>query len=198
MEQDLYATLGVQKTASAEEIKKAYRNLAFKYHPDRNPGDKAAEEKFKAINAAYDVLGDETKRRQYDSYGSFDNTFQSAYRGQSGPYSGGQYGGYGQYGQGDYDDMFWQWFGGNWQSGQNPNARRSYSWERGESQSQSRETLRAQFFSKAGQALVSVLAGCTIGLMLPLVGFICFFSAIDGVLGAVKAAAALIKRGKSK
>ena len=50
---DLYSVLGVSKTATAEEIKKAYRNLAFKYHPDRNPGDKAAEEKFKQISAAY-------------------------------------------------------------------------------------------------------------------------------------------------
>ena len=64
--EDLYTVLGVSKSATAEEIKKAYRNLAFKYHPDRNPGDKAAEEKFKQINSAYSVLGDETKRRNYD------------------------------------------------------------------------------------------------------------------------------------
>ncbi len=66
---DLYSTLGVAKTATAEEIKKAYRNLAFKYHPDRNQGDQHAEEQFKKINAAYSVLGDEVKRRQYDLYG---------------------------------------------------------------------------------------------------------------------------------
>ena len=75
--EDLYQTLGVSKTATAEEIKKAYRNLAFKYHPDRNPGDKTAEDKFKEINAAYSELGDETKRRQYDSYGSAD-AYQNA------------------------------------------------------------------------------------------------------------------------
>lgn len=68
---DLYAILGVSKTASQEEIKKAYRALAFKYHPDRNPGDKSAEEKFKEINDAYDVLGDEAKRKQYDMQGSY-------------------------------------------------------------------------------------------------------------------------------
>ena len=74
---DYYADLGVSKNASADEIKKAYRKLAFKYHPDQNPGDKAAEEKFKKITAAYDVLGDEEKRRQYDN-GGF-NPFEQAY-----------------------------------------------------------------------------------------------------------------------
>ncbi|MBO7174881.1 MAG: J domain-containing protein, partial [Spirochaetaceae bacterium] len=67
---DLYAVLGVSKTATADEIKKAYRDAAFRYHPDRNGGDVAAEEKFKQINAAYAVLGDATKRREYDLYGS--------------------------------------------------------------------------------------------------------------------------------
>ena len=63
---DYYQILGVSRNATTDEIKKAYRNLAFKYHPDRNPGDKAAEEKFKQISAAYDVLGDEAKRKNYD------------------------------------------------------------------------------------------------------------------------------------
>ena len=68
--EDLYAVLGVSRQASAEEIKKAYRKLAFQYHPDRNPDNPVAEEKLKNINAAYAVLGDEEKRRQYDLYGS--------------------------------------------------------------------------------------------------------------------------------
>ena len=66
---DYYKDLGVEKTATEDEIKKAYRSMAFKYHPDRNPGDKAAEEKFKAINAAYEVLSDPTKRKNYDLTG---------------------------------------------------------------------------------------------------------------------------------
>jgi molecular chaperone DnaJ len=69
---DLYSALGVSKGASAEEIKKAYRKLARQYHPDKNPGDAAAEERFKEVQHAYDVLSDTTKRKQYDQFGSSD------------------------------------------------------------------------------------------------------------------------------
>src|SRR5215208_7656164 len=66
----LYDTLGVSKSASPDEIKKAYRKLAREYHPDRNPGDAAAEAKFKDVQAAYDVLSDPDKRKQYDAFGN--------------------------------------------------------------------------------------------------------------------------------
>src|ERR687885_2328121 len=66
----LYDTLGVKKNASAEEIKKAYRKLAAKYHPDRNPGDVSAEEKFKEVQNAYDTLSDPEKRKAYDQFGT--------------------------------------------------------------------------------------------------------------------------------
>jgi molecular chaperone DnaJ len=66
----LYDTLGVKKGASADEIKKAYRKLAAQYHPDKNPGDAAAEEKFKEVQNAYDTLSDPEKRKQYDTFGS--------------------------------------------------------------------------------------------------------------------------------
>src|SRR5712691_6753774 len=68
----LYDTLGVKKGASADEIKKAYRKLAAKYHPDRNPGDASAEEKFKEVQSAYDLLSDPAKRKQYDTFGATD------------------------------------------------------------------------------------------------------------------------------
>src|SRR5512134_663430 len=68
-ERDLYRVLGVARGADAETLKKAYRKLARRHHPDVNPGDKAAEEKFKQISEAYDVLSDPVKRRNYDEFG---------------------------------------------------------------------------------------------------------------------------------
>jgi molecular chaperone DnaJ len=86
---DYYKTLGVDKKASAEEIKKAYRKLARRYHPDRNPDDKQAEERFKEVSQAHDVLGDPEKRKQYDSG--------------TGPFTGGAAGGPGFGGFGNFD-----------------------------------------------------------------------------------------------
>src|ERR1700719_3382903 len=67
---DYYEVLGVPRTATEDDIRKEYRKLARKYHPDVNPGDKSAEEKFKEINEAYEVLSDQEKRKRYDQLGS--------------------------------------------------------------------------------------------------------------------------------
>jgi len=83
MAQDYYNVLGVEKGASASEIKKAYRKLAMKYHPDKNPGDKAAEDRFKEAAEAYDVLGDQEKKAKYDQFG------HSAYTQGGGGFGGG-------------------------------------------------------------------------------------------------------------
>jgi curved DNA-binding protein len=102
---DYYKVLGVEKSASQAEIKKAYRALAKKYHPDKNKGDKAAEEKFKDVSEAYEVLGDEAKRKQYDELGANWRQFQQQ---GSGPFGGRQPGGgfRGTHYEGDASDMF--------------------------------------------------------------------------------------------
>ncbi len=91
---DYYEVLGVDKNASEDEIKKAYRKIAIKYHPDRNPGDKDAENKFKEAAEAYDVLHDPQKRQQYDQFGF------------SGPGGAGGFGGFSGAGGFSMDDIF--------------------------------------------------------------------------------------------
>ena len=102
MKRDCYEILGVDKKATADEIKKAYRKLAIKYHPDRNPGDKEAEEKFKEAAEAYSILSDEKKRQQYDQFG---------YEGMNGFGGGSGFGGAG-FSMDDIFSMFGDVFGG--------------------------------------------------------------------------------------
>ncbi len=104
---DYYEVLGLNKNASADEIKKAYRKSAMKYHPDRNPGDKEAEEKFKELGEAYEVLSDEDKRSRYDQFGFAG--VDPNYGGGAGGFGGG-FGGFG--GFGDFGDIFGDIFGG--------------------------------------------------------------------------------------
>ena len=104
-DQDFYTTLGVSRTASEDEIKKAYRKLAMKYHPDRNQGNKEAEEKFKEVQKAYDTLSDKQKRAMYDQYG------HAAFEQGAGAGAGG-FGGFGGAQGFDFSDIFSQMFGG--------------------------------------------------------------------------------------
>ena len=117
---DYYEVLGLQKGASAEEIKKAYRRLAKENHPDLHPGDKACEERFKEINEAYEILSDDDKRAKYDQYGhaAFDP---------SAGFGGAGFEGFGDFG--DLGDIFSSFFGGGFGGGfggtrTNPNAPR--------------------------------------------------------------------------
>ncbi|MBQ3085473.1 MAG: molecular chaperone DnaJ [Clostridia bacterium] len=106
---DYYEVLGLEKNASDDEIKKAYRKLAKKYHPDLNPDDKAAEEKFKEVNEAYGILSDPEKKSRYDQFG---------HAGVDPSYGGGAGGGFGGFGgMGDIGDMFSSFFGGGFGGG---------------------------------------------------------------------------------
>jgi len=98
--QDFYEILGVVKSADADELKRAYRKLAMQYHPDRNAGDKSAEQKFKDISEAYDVLKDDQKRAAYDRFGHA--AFEHGSRG-PGDFAGGFSGG--------FADIFEEMFG---------------------------------------------------------------------------------------
>ncbi len=101
-----YDVLGLSKDASAEDIKRVYRQKSKEWHPDKHKGDKAAEEKFKEINEAYSILSDPKKRSQYDQFGS---------TGQGGGFGGGgfDFSGFGQGGMPDLEDLFGSFFGGN-------------------------------------------------------------------------------------
>lgn len=116
---DYYEVMGVQKGASDDEIKKAYRNLAKQHHPDLNPGDKAAEAKFKELNEAYEVLSDKDKKARYDQFGhaGVDPNFGGG-AGGGNPFQGGGF---------DFTDIFDSFFGGGFSGGgrrSNPNAPR--------------------------------------------------------------------------
>lgn len=181
---DYYSILGISKNATQEEIKKAYRNLAFKYHPDRNPDDKQAEEKFKKISEAYDTLGDEKKRAEYDRFGSagtsynsensyYQNSYQNYYQQQS--YSD-------PFGS---EDSFWQWF--NSSAGQNSRRNSSYYYGYGNSQKNySKKSLWTEFFMKVGQIFIGLFFFRFSWIIIPFGPLLCLGLLATGISGAVR------------
>src|ERR1700747_3235193 len=111
---DYYDVLGVSKSADADELKRAYRKLAMQFHPDRNPGDKTAEQKFKDLSEAYDVLKDEQKRAAYDRFGHA--AFEGGAGRGAGP--GGAEFGFGAGFADIFDEMFGEFMGGGRRGGQ--------------------------------------------------------------------------------
>ncbi|NIG53060.1 DnaJ C-terminal domain-containing protein [Chitinophaga sp. Cy-1792] len=158
---DYYKILGVEKSSTAEQIKKAYRKLAVKYHPDKNPGDKAAEEKFKEINEAYEVLSDADKRKKYDQFGE-NYKYYEQHGGRPEDFDWSQYGGGGgggqQYhysgnmedmfgGEGNFSDFFEQLFGSRFSGG--AGGRRAQSTARGRDVQATMEVSLADAYSGA-------------------------------------------------
>ncbi|MCR5607126.1 MAG: DnaJ domain-containing protein [Treponema sp.] len=172
---DLYEVLGVNKNASADEIKKAYRTLAFKYHPDRNPNNKEAEEMFKKISAAYDVLGDETKRRQYDTASVYGNeqTANSYNTQNTEEYS-------------DYtftNEEFARWFREqqNRYNTQNTGRRYYYYSSNDKDNKQTYKMSKGSAFLLLIFSVITLLFGLNIILWLPLIGILILFSAASGI-----------------
>lgn len=178
---DYYEILGVSKNATPDEIKKAYRNLAFKYHPDRNSGDAAAEEKFKQISAAYDVLGDETKRKNYDlgGYSEFDYDASNAqYRRQYRYTYQNPFG----------DENFWNWYAGanrDWDDAQNDRQNKN-GFYNSRNKNYSKSAYKSMLFSKTLQTLAALFM-FRISFFIPFGFFICLGVLINGVTGIAEA-----------
>ena len=190
-----YDILGVSKTATADEIKKAYRTLAFKYHPDRNQGNAEAEEKFKQISAAYDVLGDETKRRQYDmgyssdAYSRADSQTQQQYQRQY------QY----TYSNPFGDENFWEWFNGAQfrsrnQQTQNTNDYNQYYYSNSErNEPETKRDNLSMLLIKVLQTMVGMMFFRYLWFIIPFGPLICGGVIINGVSGIIKSLKGIFK-----
>lgn len=184
-----YDILGVPKTATADEIKKAYRTLAFKYHPDRNPGNAEAEEKFKQITAAYDVLGDESKRRNYDLGGYSDNYSYNTSQ-QSQQHRQYQY----TYSNPFGDDNFWEWFDRK----QSETSRQSYDYDysQREQPKQKRRSFFSMFVLKALQTIVGITFFRYSWFIIPFGPIICFAVIANGIVGVVQALGGMFRANR--
>lgn len=195
---DFYATLGIQKNATEDEIKKAYRNLAFKYHPDRNPGDKSAEENFKKINEAYSVLSDSSKRAQYDSdmyngnagaqsqgYGTYGN--YNPFGGFGGYYRGGSANGT----NGESYDPFSEWANPGWQKTY------SYSSQSEYDEPISRSQALGMIFGKAFVAMLGFWSLRFSWIIFPIGPILSIAAIANGFSGIGKGLRALFAKGKN-
>lgn len=195
---DFYATLGIQKNATEDEIKKAYRNLAFKYHPDRNPGDKSAEENFKKINEAYSVLNDSSKRAQYDAgmyngnagaqsqgYGTYGN--YNPFGGFGGYYRGGSANGT----NGESYDPFSEWANPGWQKTY------SYSSQSEYDEPISRSQALGMIFGKAFVAMLGFWSLRFSWIIFPIGPILSIAAIANGFSGIGKGLRALFAKGKN-
>lgn len=186
---DLYDVLGVSKDASADEIKKAYRKLAVKYHPDKNPDDKVAEERFKEISAAYSILGEEDKRAQYDAYGSTDDYASSNQQ----YYSQTQ-------------DPFWEWFSSQSNAYNSQERNHTYYYNNADDYGNSYYQRKHGISSKkeAFSALIGNILSTVLGVFLiralwwflPIGPIFGLSAIIKGITGTVRSIAYLIKPEK--
>ena len=127
---DYYKVLGVDKKATIDQIKKAFRSLAVKFHPDKNPGNTEAEEKFKLVNEANGVLSNTEKRKKYDDLGeNWQNNGQFKNQNQGNPFGNSQYNDFGSGNSTDFSDFFEQFFGGSGKSRGKSQARRGGDYE---------------------------------------------------------------------
>ena len=176
---DLYKTLGVSKDASAEEIKKAYRKLAFDSHPDRHPGDKVAEERFKQINSAYSVLGDKDKRRQYDMGSS--NPF-----GQQEPFYQSYRQSYGGFQNADQGDPFSAFYNNYANSSENyGNYRYSYTYSTGNGKRGKKSYSLSQMLLGILQTIFCALGLLTFGRFSLLFAVVFFIGFVSGIRTAI-------------
>lgn len=200
--EDLYNVLGVDKTASQDEIKKAYRNLAFKYHPDRNQGSQEAEEKLKEINAAYSVLGDPDQRRNYDlgrtnTYSSYSSAGQQS----QGRYSYGPdydpFGGFYGYESSDsanqqkYEDIFREFY-------RNASSSRYKSYQQYENQDEGFGVGLGKLVSGAVTAIMGFFSLAITFWFIPIGPVLSLLAVAMGIANAVKGLSTMFKAITSK